>query len=164
MVVRKLKLADKQSNGERALVRVPKLERVEALLEKNSVELGAEELQDLIDSWAEIDKQAKHLAYVAKRIKDAVQERANMDNWRTMAGRKFEAEVGDTVKTVVVGTPTDLARLLKKEKRMELFNTIVSIKVGEAKKLLGTDALEKNGIIKFETKEKDRVIIRPIKE
>lgn len=107
--------------------------------------LSASELILLIDNGAELDEKrkavAKEVDAVVTPTKKLLLALAKQGKWKSKAGKIGLCKIGGGSTTVIDGTPTEFAALLKKEGKLHLFDELVSIKIGDTKKYLGEDAL-----------------------
>ena len=75
------------------------------------------------------------------KAKELLIESAALGEWKEKAGENAECIIGQTTKSTP-GTATEFAKLLKAEGKIKLFDDMVKVQVGEAKKYLGEDALK----------------------
>jgi hypothetical protein len=142
-------------------------ELIELWLEAESLEsLGTvttEELYAMIDFGAEVDERRKAMeAEVKKKVeplKKLLLKMAERDKWRHKVGKYGKCDVTRGSKTIM-GTPTELARLLKKEGKINLFDALVGVKVSETKKYIGEDALK--GFMQVEPVEYGSVSLKKL--
>lgn len=104
-----------------------------------------EELILMIDSGVEMEAERraadKQTEKVVKPVKQLLLQVAKNAKWKEKKGTKGMAKVSASTWSDV-GTGTQLAALLKKEGKIQLFDDLVTIRVGDCKKFLGTDALK----------------------
>lgn len=117
--------------------------------------LTQQELVLLIDNGSTLDEQRKAITKEVERIvaptKMLLLALAEQQKWKVKAGKIGECKIGAGSSTKIKGTVTEFAILLKNEGKLELFNDLVSIKIGETKKYLGEDALK--NFMEVESKE-----------
>jgi hypothetical protein len=108
--------------------------------------LTKEELISLIDNGAELEdkrrKIAKEVDAVVTPTKALLLALAEKDKWKEKSGKIGVCKIGGGSSTIIGGTVTDFAALLKREGKLHLFNDLVSVKLGDSKKYLGEDALK----------------------
>jgi hypothetical protein len=122
-------------------------------------ELNETEMAALIDYGAELDAEAKEHNRRVKIIKDLLRINADIYRWKNKAGNTATAGVSPSSKTTIDATA--MGRLLARLGKSNLFGTIFSVKITEAKKYVGIDDLDE--ISETETKEFGRVSLKLLK-
>ena len=113
-----------------------------------AAKLKTTDLLGLIDDAVELQEHVKRGGALLAIAKAICMEHAKKSKWKkkvTKAG--CICAIGASTPTEQ-GTPTAFVKILKKEGRLDLADVCLSVKIGEAKKLLGTDVLEEEGFIK----------------
>jgi hypothetical protein len=120
----------------------------------------------LIDFAAELDDRRAKLVKQCKEevepIKDLFKAIAQQDNEMVHYGNTAELTVKASSKSIM-GPTTELAKLLKQEGKTRLFNELTTIKVTEAKKFLGEDALISSGLMRVETDDFGAVTLKVLR-
>lgn len=123
--------------------------------------LTPSELAALIDRAAELEDKRKTIAKevdaVVSPTKKLLLEVAKASGKKVLNGKTGTCKIGASSTTHILGTPTEFAALLKKEGKLELFDSLVGIRLGDTKKYLGEDALK--DFVKVETEEYGTVSI-----
>lgn len=116
---------------------------LELPVEEVSKTITKDELQDLVDRACLMDELIKEKQALLSKMKERLMSTAKVQGWKEM-----ETQVGllkitaDTKLDVPVKALVELLRSLDKAK---LFQDLVSVKMTEATRYLGRDALEKIG-------------------
>jgi len=128
---------------------------------KDAQELGVEEVgvaltekehESLIEYGGEQDVIKKLAEKEVTVIKAILLAHAKASGEVESSSKSFGFKVSPRTATVF-GTATDLARILKKHKKMQLFDELVTVKVTETKKYLGEQILIEEGFMKKETEK-----------
>jgi hypothetical protein len=163
--VRKIKVSNKRETVEKVTGRaVPsKTGRIQLALDSAIAErkLTKNEVEILTDYGAVIDALVKELTADVKVIKAGLMAYAIKTKTKKFAGVKGTYSIGSTSSTEE-GTPTEFVKLLKKLKKTNLFDDLVKVKIGEAKKYLGEQVLKDNGFIKKTTNAFGKIALKVI--
>jgi hypothetical protein len=120
---------------------------IEAWHKVDSIEelnLSEAEVKAMIDEGLAIDEIRKAMDKKIKAfldpIKDMLKELAKRHGFTYKEGIEGACEISPSSKTVT-GTATELKQLLKKEGKSQLFDSLLTVKITDAKKFLGDDIL-----------------------
>lgn len=144
MAVRKVRLEEstKQtaSTGTRGIGMILTTARnLKGELEEFAKSVSEKELVQLIDEAVKYDVEQKRLSKLVETSKELIMTIAKGEKWKHKPGSTGMVEIKSSSKTEM--TATDLARLLDREGKTNIFDNLVNVKVGEAKKILGEDAV-----------------------
>jgi len=107
--------------------------------------LTEEELILMIDTGTELEAERREIEKkteaVVRPVKQILLQVAKAAGWKEKKGTKGKAKVSASTWSDV-GTATDLAKILKREGKIALFDELVTVRVGDCKKYLGTEALK----------------------
>ena len=103
----------------------------------------------LIDAGAAENAKMNKLKKRVTGIKLILKAAAILGKWKTRASPRGVCSIKKSTESVY-GTATELAKLLKKLKKPKLFDTLVSVKIGEVKKYLGEEVLIEEGYLTLE--------------
>jgi hypothetical protein len=101
----------------------------------------------MVDYGYERDQEKKEIDKEVKVVKDVLMEYGRQRKVKKMAGSKADAVISAASSTET-GTPTELAKLLKLENKIDLFDELVSVRLGDLKKYLGEAVLKDHSFIK----------------
>ena len=126
------------------------LQRSHSNVSSFSESVTKEELEFLVETGCKINEQISSQKKTLDGIKNIFKKTAEVKNKRSFLGRKFgKATVSD--KSFRTINPTEFVKYLKKIGKQGLFNSFVSVKVTDAIKSFGEEALDKT--ISTDTKE-----------
>jgi hypothetical protein len=161
--VRKIKTANKRETVEKVTGRaVPsKTGRIQLALESAIKEkaLTKNEVEILTDYGAVIDSLIKEFTADIKVIKRSLMDYGLRTKTKKFAGVKGSYSIGATSATEE-GTPTEFVKILKKLKKTALFDDLVKVRIGEAKKYLGEQVLVDAGFIKKTTNAFGKIALK----
>lgn len=121
--------------------------------------MAESELEVLVTYAAEASAAQKELKAEADLIKKFVLEYAKANQQKTFDYVRGSAQIGASSHSEY-GTATALARILKKLKKMDIFDTLVSVKIGEVKKYIGEAVLLEEKFIKVKTEPYGKVTLK----
>lgn len=130
-----------------------------------SLRLSEGEVKLLIDEATKIDEERRMILAltdaVVKPIKEILKGTAKEQGWTEKAGSFGACKISPST-TTITGTVTELDKLLKQERKFNLRDSLVSIKITDAKKFLGEDILFSSGLFRVERDEFGTVSLRKI--
>lgn len=143
-------------------VRVVRLQTEQQVKEKQKavVEQEQQKVLKVIDQATKWDQELKELKKNLDKAKEFLKEHAGENGWRTLSGEYGLCEIRPSSSSSI--SPTALAKVLKKMDKLSLYETVVKVQVGEAKKYLGEEALK--DIMKVSTEEVGSMSLRPLKK
>jgi len=147
-----------------AAVKVPQLIRLAENLgtEEVGTNLTPEQASELADQGYISDTMQKDLVKEVKVIKETLMAYGKKHKIKDILGVDGKAVISASTHTVT-GSATQLAKLLKKEGKTKLFDTLVGVKLGEAKKYLGEMALKQYKFITSKTESYGKIGFKPKK-
>lgn len=111
------------------------------------------EIKNLVEWGGVKNAEKKRLETDIKIVKEILLFAAKKENKKEgYKTAKYGAPVSPKNKTVV-GTATDLARVLKKLGKMGLFDELVTVKITEVKKYIGEETLKSEGFLTIEKED-----------
>ena len=113
----------------------------------------------LVDFALHCYEQKQHYESMLKTAKEILMTYGHENDKKNLSTLTTSCIIGPASNTVT-GTPTELVKLLKKMGKTELADTILSVKIGEAKKYLGQAMLEAEGFLKTVTEEFGKITIK----
>jgi hypothetical protein len=122
--------------------------------------INSKELVRLIDESTARDQQQKELAKEVEIAKLILMAKAIQNGLKNFAGENGMVEIKSSESTKMEATA--LAELLRNEGKTSLFNNLVSVKVGEVKKVMGEDAIKSYSTKTFT--EYASVSLKPLKK
>jgi len=126
------------------------LQRSHSNVSSFSESVTKEELEFLVETGCKINERINNQKRTLDGIKEIFKETAEVKKQRTFLGKKFgKASVSD--KSARSIDPTGFVKYLKKIGQQKLFNNFVSVRLTDAIKSFGEEALGKT--ISTETKE-----------
>jgi len=159
MTERKLRLKSEKKQAEEE---VQQLTLADIAKEKEVVQLAKKlsnaELLRLIDEATIADQQLKALTKTVAAAKAVLLAAAEEGNWMELSGEKGLCKISPSSSTEI--NPTDFVRLLKELNKVPMFDSLVRVSIGEAKKYLGTDVLDP--ISKIDSKKFGSVSLKPL--
>lgn len=163
MTERKLRLKEKkQEAAEPSSAKEEQLTLADIAQEKEVSRLAKmlsnADLLRIIDEATLADQQQKALAKIVAAAKAVLLAAAEHGNWRELSGEKGICKISPSTSTEI--NPTDFVRLLKQLEKTSLFDSLVKVATGDAKKYLGLDVLEP--ISKVETRQFGTVTLKPL--
>lgn len=127
------------------------------------LELSNAEIMSLIDVGSDIEERRRAIDKEVKAevepIKDILLQLGQANKKKNMEGHRGKCTIGPSTKTLT-GTATQLAALLKKEGKVKLFDSLLTVRVTDAKKFLGEDILFKSKFFTSERKEYSTVSLK----
>ena len=153
-----------RSKQENRDIRLPETLVEMVLLNAEVVKDIAAYLQDeervaLVDYALDCGERSKALEAREKAAKQLLMVYAENESKKDLSTSSNSCKVGASSSTET-GTPTQLIRILKDERKLNLVDDILSVKVGEAKKYLGEKFLEAKGFIKKVSEPYGRLTIK----
>jgi hypothetical protein len=154
------KVVGKQRTAEQIVKQWHTVDTIEQL------NLNESEIEMLIDHGTKIEERRrsidKEVKSVVEPIKDILLQSATAVKWKHKEGSDGKCDIGPSTKTLT-GTASELYKLLQKEKKAKLFNSLLTVRVTDAKKFLGEDILFKSGFFRSERREYGTVSLKPRK-
>lgn len=126
------------------------------ILQKPAEEITGVELEELATWFLELDKAAKELNKTLGEIKAHIARAAQVGDWREWEFDQIKIRATYSMLTSI--DPYDLGKLLSKEGKQSLFPKVFNVKISEAKKLLGEEALSE--IMEVREAEKPSISIK----
>lgn len=125
-------------------------EKVAARTEKEMLEhfsalgdsLSSIEVSRVVDIGVVANEQLKELGEKVALAKSILLQYAKLNKLKEIEGSKGLAKIGASSTTEQTGTVKDFVEILKTEGKKHLLYDLISVKVGDAKKLLGEEALK----------------------
>jgi len=114
----------------------------------------------LTDYAAAANALTKILDKDIKLIKTAIMTFGRATKTKTLMGRGGGSFTIGPSTTTTYGGATELAKLLKKYDKLDLFDEMTSVKVTEVKKYLGEATLESEGFMSKGSKEYGRITLK----
>ena len=161
MTGRKIRVGDQKAKS--AVVERERFLSPEELTESQDVtieeagSLNDSELTALVDQAYFWDLEQKELAGRVKNAKTILLRNARAQEWKSYSGESAACKIGKSTKSIM-GTVKEFLQLLKREGKMKLLDDLLKVKLGDAKKYLGEDAL--NGFLTEETEEYGSVSLK----
>jgi len=122
--------------------------------------LSPRELTLLIDEGYGDDVAEKTADKRLKVVKEILKAAGEKLKSHSLNGEIGKVDISPSGSTEM--SPAQLRKLLKKEKKENLFDELISVKTGELKKYVGDDVVAKYA--KTETKEYGKVSFKPLKK
>ena len=143
--------AAKKQRSPDELIRTVEVEAVETITDS--------ELEALIDTATGWDMTAKSQAKKVKEAKELLLAHAKENSWKTRAGATGACKIGPSSKTTILATA--FVRVLKKLGKIDLVDDLLGVKLGEAKKYVGSYELDP--ISEVDTEEYGTVSLKALK-
>jgi hypothetical protein len=114
-------------------------------VEEAQESLSEAEVKKLIVTYAEMTASVKAAGKELKRFKELMVEKAREDEWvttrSTLPGGHCATVIITPTTETKIGTTREFAQILRDEGKFHLFDELTKVKLTEAKKILGEDAL-----------------------
>jgi hypothetical protein len=120
---------------------------------------SSEDIALITDYGTLINELTKEFEKDIKLIRANVLEYAKRTKTKKMAGKVGQYNIGKST-TTEYGGATELAKLLKKFGKINLFDEMTSVKVTEVKRYLGEKTLELEGFMKKSSNEYGKVTLK----
>lgn len=105
------------------------------------------EIKSLIDHAYSMQETAKALDETVSQIKDVLKQWGSINDVKSLDGLRTGAMKISAKSTTTTKGATELVRLLKKYNKVKAADTVLSVKIGEAKKYLGEAVLIEENFI-----------------
>ena len=149
--------AKTKKTEEQALRSADVILAAEGSTEELAAGLRPDELAAILQTGAQAEAQIKALKATVDKVKALLKANASQFAWKDFVCDGAVAKISAS-STSTTGTATEFARILKAEGRLELFDQLVKVQIGEAKKYLGEAAL--NGFVTTVTDPYGRISIK----